>query len=233
MPAGELGLFTIEVNGPQYQTACCSDAGVLFISMALGDSEYYLEVCVMQTVVENKRGWALRDVIFLAIIAIFFGVIYQLWGASYYFLSATPLKPYANDMTIGVWLMAGPLAGVLLQKFGATTIGEVLAAVVEMLLFSSWGAATLIYGFVQGIGSELGFAITGYKNWSKLGLSLSVLTSTIVTFAWDMVNSGYMAYKPGMLITLFVIRLISVGLFAGVLVYLINALVAKSGLMKR
>ena len=66
MPAGELGLFTIEVNGPQYQTACCSDAEVLFISMALGDSEYYLEVCVMQTVVENKRGWALRDVIFLS-----------------------------------------------------------------------------------------------------------------------------------------------------------------------
>ena len=98
----------------------------------------------MQTVVENKRGWALRDVIFLAIIAIFFGVIYQLWGASYYFLSATPLKPYANDMTIGVWLMAGPLAGVLLQKFGATTIGEVLAAVVEMLLLSSWGAEKLI-----------------------------------------------------------------------------------------
>ena len=54
-----------------------------------------------------------------------------------------------------------------------------------------------------------------------------------MTFAWDLVNSGYMAYKPGMLITLFVIRLISVGLFAGVLVYLINALVAKSGLMKR
>ena len=59
------------------------------------------------------------------------------------------------------------------------------------------------------------------------------MTSTIVTFAWDLVNSGYMAYKPGMLITLFVIRLISVALFAGVLVYLINALVAKSGLMKR
>ncbi|MGL5687272.1 MAG: ECF transporter S component, partial [Weissella cibaria] len=37
----------------------------------------------MQTVQEHKRGWALRDVIFLAIIAIFFGVIYQVWGASY------------------------------------------------------------------------------------------------------------------------------------------------------
>lgn len=189
---------------------------------------------VMQTVQEHKRGWALRDVIFLAIIAIFFGVIYQVWGASYYALAAIPaLKPFANDMTIGVWLMAGPLAGVLLRKVGATLIGEVLAAVVEMLLFSSWGAATLLYGFVQGISSELGFTLTGYKNWDKLGLTLSVITSTLITFAWDLFNSGYLAYKPGLLLALFIIRLISVGFFAGILVYLIKVLVEKSGLLKR
>ena len=188
----------------------------------------------MQTVQEHKRGWALRDVIFLAIIAIFFGVIYQVWGASYYSLAAIPaLKPFANDMTIGVWLMAGPLAGVLLRKVGATLIGEVLAAVVEMLLFSSWGAATLLYGFVQGISSELGFTLTGYKNWDKIGLTLSVITSTLITFAWDLFNSGYLAYKPVLLIALFIIRLISIGFFAGILVYLIKVLVEKSGLLKR
>lgn len=188
----------------------------------------------MQTVSNTKRGWALRDVIFLAIIAIFFGVIYQLWSAAYYAVAAIPgLNPFANDITLGVWLMAGPLAGVLLQKFAATTIGEVLAAVVEMLLFSSWGASTIISGFVQGIGSELGFAFTGYKNWDKIGLALSVITSTIVTFGWDLFNSGYLDFKPGMLVALFFIRLVSVGLFAGVLVYFIKVLVAKSGLLKR
>ena len=36
MPAGELGLFTIEVNGPQYRTAFCSDAGILFYFHGFG-----------------------------------------------------------------------------------------------------------------------------------------------------------------------------------------------------
>ena len=93
-------------------------------------------------------------------------------------MAATPLKPFANDATLGVWIMAGPLAGVLIRKAGASVIGEMLAAAVEMLLFSSWGASTLISGFVQGIGSELGFAATGYRDWGKRGLFLSTLFTT-------------------------------------------------------
>ncbi|MDR3190202.1 MAG: ECF transporter S component [Lactobacillaceae bacterium] len=187
----------------------------------------------MQTVSSKKRGWSLQDVIFLAIIAIFFGVIYEVWGFAYNVVAATPLKPFANDATLGVWLMAGPLAGLLLKKVGATTLGEVLAAVVEMLLFSQWGASTIISGLVQGVGSELGFAFTGYKNWSKFGLALSVITSTIVTFGWDLFQSGYAAFDLGLLVALFIVRFISIGLFAGVLVYWITALVSQSGLLKQ
>ncbi|GAJ26461.1 substrate-specific component [Liquorilactobacillus sucicola DSM 21376 = JCM 15457] len=179
-----------------------------------------------------KRGWSLRDVIFLAIIGIFFGVIYQVWSYAYYLIAATPLKPYANDLTLGVWIMAGPLAGVLLQKAGATIIGELLAAAVEMLLFSSWGAANLISGFIQGLGNELGFACTGYKNWSKLGLLFSTIGATILTFVWDWFQSGYSEYHFGLLLTLLIIRFISIGFFAGVLVYWIKKLVLKTGINK-
>ncbi|KRL97279.1 hypothetical protein FD50_GL001839 [Liquorilactobacillus satsumensis DSM 16230 = JCM 12392] len=184
----------------------------------------------MQTI-GKKNKWSLRDVIFLAIIAIFFGIIYQVWSYAYYALAATPLKPYANDLTLGVWIMAGPLAGILLKKIGATVIGELLAAAVEMLLFSSWGAATLISGFIQGIGNELGFAATGYKNWDKTGLLFSTIGATIVTFIWDWFQSGYSAYHVSLLLTLLVIRFISIGFFAGVLVYWIKQLVEKTGLM--
>ncbi|MDR3242190.1 MAG: ECF transporter S component [Lactobacillaceae bacterium] len=187
----------------------------------------------MQTVSNKKRGWSLRDVIFLSVIAIFFGVIYQVWGISYNVIAATPLKPFANDLTLGVWIMAGPLAGIMLQKVGATTIGELLAATVEMFLFSQWGAANIISGLVQGFASELGFAATGYKNWSKLGLLFSTITATIVSFIWDLFQSGYMEYHFSLLVGLFVIRFISIGFFAGVLVYWINALVVKSGLLKK
>lgn len=180
----------------------------------------------------NPVRWTIRDVIFLALIGVFFGIIYQLWSYVYYALAATPLKPYANDMTIGVWIMAGPLAGVLLRKVGASVIGELLAAAVEMMLFSSWGAADLISGFIQGIGNELGFAATGYKNWEKLGLLMSTIGATIVTFAWDWFQSGYKAYTPTMNITLLIIRFVSIGFFSGVLVYWIRQLVAKIGLLK-
>lgn len=180
----------------------------------------------------NPVRWTIRDVIFLALIGVFFGLIYELWSFAYYAIAATPLKPYANDLTIGVWIMAGPLAGVLLRKVGASLIGELLAATVEMLLFSSWGASNLISGFIQGIGNELGFAALGYKNWDKLGLVASTIGATIVTFAWDWFQSGYKDFPAGMLITLLIIRLISIGFFAGVLVYWIKQLVAKTGLLK-
>jgi len=70
----------------------------------------------MHTISDNSSHWQLKDVIFLALIALFFGVIYQIWGFSYTFIAATPLKPFANDATLGVWLMAGPLAGRLIPN---------------------------------------------------------------------------------------------------------------------
>ncbi|AOT56534.1 ECF transporter S component [Weissella soli] len=185
----------------------------------------------MQTVSsKDKRSWSLNDVITLAIIAIFFGVIYEVWGFAYNAIAATPLKIYANDMTLGVWIMAGPMAGVLLKKAGATTIGEILAAVVEMLLFSQWGFSNVIYGLVQGVSSEAGFALTGYKNWDKFGLFMSTVSTTVLMFIWDWFQSGYNTFSFGLLITLFIIRFISIGFFAGVLVYWIQKLVDQSGI---
>ncbi|WP_295745608.1 ECF transporter S component [uncultured Limosilactobacillus sp.] len=184
----------------------------------------------MQTI-DKRRRWTLRDVIFLAIIAIFFGIIYQVWSYAYYALAATPLKPFANDLTLGVWIMAGPLAGVLLKKPGAGFLGEFLAATVEMLLFSSWGAADLITGITEGAGAELGFATTGYRNWGAVGLFFSTLWSTIITFAWDWFQSGYQDYRFSLLVVLLVIRFISIGFFAGILVDWIAKLVGQTGLM--
>lgn len=180
----------------------------------------------------SKKKWDVQSVIFLAIIAIFLGIIYQVWSYAYYALAATPLKPYANDLTLGVWTMAGPLAGTLLRKVGGAFIGELLTATVEMFLFSSWGAANLISGLYQGLGSELGFALTGYKNFGKLGLSLSVLTTTIITFAWSLFQDGYLDYQAGMLVQLFILRLLSIGLFSGVLVAMIQAAVKKAGFLR-
>ena len=179
--------------------------------------------------INRKNYWNLRDIIFLCLISIFFGVIYQGWNYAYYFIASTPLKPYANDLTLGVWLMAGPLSAILFKKRGACFLGEFLASIVEMFLFSSWGISTVICGIIQGIGSELGFAITKYKHFDKIGVLTSIITSTIITFIWDLFQSGYLHYPFKMLISLFIIRLLSIGTFSGILVLQINRLLIKSG----
>lgn len=178
------------------------------------------------------KGWHIRDIILVTILAICMGVIFLVITPVYTLLSAalTPfgLQPLANEILIGIWVMAGPLAGYIIRIPGAATLGEFLGAVVEMFLGSLWGASTLISGALQGFGSEIGFAVLGYKRYDWLTLFLSSLTTAIVTFIWDLFRTGYAAYHIGFLILLFAVRLASIFLFGGVLTKLITNLLARA-----
>ncbi|MCM6795981.1 ECF transporter S component [Levilactobacillus brevis] len=177
------------------------------------------------------KNWHLRDIILVTILAIFMGVIFWALNPVYTLLAAAlaplGLQPLANEILLGVWVMAGPLAGFIIRIPGAATLGEFLGAVVEMFLGGIWGASTLISGAIQGLGAEIGFAATGYKRFGWGSLALSTLTTTIVTFAWDLLRSGYATYHLNFLLLLFVVRLLSVFFFGGVLTKLIANLLIR------
>ncbi|MTV82072.1 ECF transporter S component [Secundilactobacillus folii] len=185
---------------------------------------------------KTSNAWHLREIILLTLIAIFFGVIYWVVGPIYNVLTValTPfgLGPAANDIIMGIWVMAGPLSGYLFKKVGAAFLGEFLGAVVEMFLGNQWGASTMISGVIQGVASELGFTFTGYKRYDWFSLNLSVLLTTIITFGWDMAQNGYIKYHVSLLIILFIIRLISTWLFAGLLSKAIINLLDRTHLMR-
>ncbi len=88
----------------------------------------------------KKTTWSSQEITFLTIIAIFFGILYETWNFVYYFILSTPLSLFANDITFGVWIMAGPLSSMLLKKKYASISGEFLASLVETLedLDPSW-----------------------------------------------------------------------------------------------
>jgi len=192
----------------------------------------------MQTISKSKSTrWALRDVLLLAFVAVFIGFIFWVLGPIYNLLSAalTPLglAPFANELLIGGWMMAAPLASILIRQAGAGVLGEFFAAAVEMLIGGQWGVATLLSGLVQGIGSEAGFAVLGYKNWGWRGIFSSAITGTIVTFIWSAFRDGYSSYHIGLLIALFITRFISLLFFGGVLVVAIQKLIEKAGVLHR
>ncbi len=49
--------------------------------------------------------------------------------------------------------MAGPMAGYILRRPGASIIGETLAGIVEMVFGSQWGIMDIVAGAIQGFGT--------------------------------------------------------------------------------
>ncbi|WP_268912453.1 ECF transporter S component [Lentilactobacillus sp. SPB1-3] len=181
---------------------------------------------------KKKSPWTLHNIILVALIAIFSGIIF--WGAGFLYtaltVALTPIgiAPFANDILMGLWTMAGPLTGYLIKTFGSAFLGEFLGSAVEVFLGGQWGAGAFISGIVQGVGSELGFALTGYKKYGWLGLNLSILTTVVITFAWDIIKNGYGHYAPLMIIGLFITRYISTFIFGGLLTKAITNMLDRS-----
>lgn len=102
------------------------------------------------------KKWSTKDIIILALIGFLFGGIFLAAGWIYAALEAalTPLgyQPFANEILFGLWVMAAPVAAVLVKKPGSATLGEVLGALAEMLYGSFFGAGVIISGIVQGLG---------------------------------------------------------------------------------
>lgn len=173
-----------------------------------------------------------KEIIFLTLIAAIFSVIYL--GTDFIYdgltIMLTPFKlgPMANDLMLGIWCMAGPLAALILKKPGAGFLAEFLGAAFELALGGQWGVANLVSGFMQGLGVELGFAVCAYKKYNWTSLILSNLTTALVTFAYDFVKNGYNHLTPQLVVLYFIVRCVSLLIFSGLLVKLIAQLLQKS-----
>ncbi|GAX01365.1 ECF transporter S component [Secundilactobacillus silagei] len=174
-----------------------------------------------------KKQFHLQDIILITMIALIFGAIFV--GTDYlYNILSVAVGPFANEILFGLWIMAGPLAIYLTRIPGAAVVGEVLGAAAEVIFGGTFGIAALLSGIVQGIGSELGFAIWRYKNWGWASLLTSSITTTIVAFTYELFKLGYIHYSIGMIVALFTVRLISVIFFGTIVVHSVFKLLDRA-----
>ena len=108
-----------------------------------------------------------------------------------------------------------------------------LGAAAEVIFGGTFGASALISGIVQGIGSELGFTLLRYKNWGWPALTTSAITTTVVSFGYELFRLGYVHYHLPMILALFSVRLISVFLFGAVCVQAIFKMLSRSKVLKQ
>lgn len=115
----------------------------------------------------NTR-WSLMDLVSLSVIGISCGALFAgwnlLWGAITPFFAL--VLPLQYLLLAGTWVIAGPLAGLIIKRRGAALFGELIAASVSFLLASQWSIDALFSGAAQGLGAEVIFLLFGYRVWS-------------------------------------------------------------------
>ena len=126
----------------------------------------------------GSSSWSLIDFVAVATIGLACGALFAgwnlLWGiASPLFAAILPLQYL---LFAGTWVIAGPLAGLVVRRPGAAFAGELIAASVSFLLASQWSVDALLSGAAQGIGAECAFALFRYR---RSGPVVALLAGTL------------------------------------------------------
>ncbi|TSI16781.1 ECF transporter S component [Brevibacterium aurantiacum] len=126
--------------------------------------------------VPATKQWRVVDYVVTAVLGISVGLIFWVLALSWKVLElGFQAFPPSIGLIAGLWVLAGPLAGAIIRKPGAALLCEMIAAIVEAVLGSHFGATVLLSGLVQGLGAELIFAAFGYRRFTLWVTSLAGL----------------------------------------------------------
>ncbi|MGI6365516.1 MAG: ECF transporter S component [Bacillota bacterium] len=186
---------------------------------------------------EGKKGFfkafTTGEIVILAVVGIVFGV----GGTPMVFLGRffmTALGTYGwigFALILGWFYLAGVLGGYIVRKPGASTLGEVISGVAQVLTGNPNGVIVLITTFLQGFGADAAYAIFGYKKWGPFQVALAGVFSSFLGTWIDAYFFGMLEISLWFNIIAWVVRAISGAVFGLVGMVIFNA-VAKAGVLR-
>ncbi|GAA1724679.1 ECF transporter S component [Microbacterium paludicola] len=182
----------------------------------------------------GRRTWRVVDIVVASVIGVAAGVVFWLWGLAWPGLdSLLAFTPGLSGLLAGGWLFAGVLGGLVIRKPGAALFTEVVAAVVSMALGTQWAFLTFVWGLVQGVAAELGFALLLYANWRLLGALTSGALAGVAVAVLDTNFSSVAALAFEARAVYFVSAIVSGVVIAGLLSWVIVRALAATGALDR
>lgn len=183
----------------------------------------------------NKKNLVLKDYLFISFTCILFGVFYLLavyaGGMLTAFLTPMGYGILGYEPFYGIWFMAPIFTLYVIRKPGIGILTEVIAAVIEVLLGNMFGILVIVSAIIQGIGVELGFAIFKYEKVTYKVTILSAIFATILSFIWTGFRSNYLSMNLNLVLSIFMIRLVSAIIFTGIISKVLCDQLAKTGVV--
>ncbi|NMM99893.1 ABC transporter permease [Bifidobacterium sp. DSM 109958] len=188
------------------------------------------------TNVRPNLRWRVVDIAVASVIGVASAIIYfgaaLLWGVVGEAMEV--VLPGLTGLLNGLWLFAAPLAALIVRKPGAALYAEVVAAVLEALIGTTWGIETLFIGIVQGLFAEIAFAIFAYKVWNLGVASLSGLLTGISCWGYSFFAHLQAINWGGPYgVTNLVTTIVSGVLIAGVAMWYLYVAIAKTGALDK
>jgi len=138
-------------------------------------------------------AWRTVDLVTVVMLGVAFGVAYWGWIFAYNSinLAFTAFAPLGG-LLVGPWLLAGTVGGLVVRRPGAALLCELVAANVEFLIGNEWGAATMIAGFLQGLGIEIVLALFLYRRFGWAVVAVGAALSAVFEGVYEW--SAYFSY---------------------------------------
>jgi len=160
--------------------------------------------------------WRTVDIVVTAVLGVAFGVVFWAWGLLWNATGAAfTAFPPAQAFMYGVWLLPAVVAPLIVRKAGAGLFAEFLAAVVSALLGSAWGAQMLLYGLLQGLAGEAGYAVFRYRRFGWPQALLSAVLAGAMAAVLDLVY-WYPLWSAGWKLTYVALVVASTAVVSGI-----------------
>jgi energy-coupling factor transport system permease protein len=180
----------------------------------------------------TRRAWAMKDLVLMVVLGVVFGFAYwalvQAWNGLSVLMG--PAGDLSQHILLGGWLLVAPIAVAIIRRPGAGVAAEILASVVEVVFLGSpVGPLLFIAAGIQGIGSELPFAVTRYRRFGWGIFALSGLLGAGLVFFWSAFRFGW--YGQDIFLLRLLLQCLSGIILGGLLAKVIVDALARTGVV--
>lgn len=183
--------------------------------------------------VRTTRRWRVVDLVVASVLAVACGALFLVWNIA----SAGPVEllkpvlPGLQGLLNGPWLIAGPLAGLIVRKPGAAVYAELVAAALELLILPTYGPIVLLSGLLQGLGAEVVLALFLYRHFGPL---VGLLAGAGAGVAESVLDLLYYYPKPAPLFVVgYSVSTIVSGAVIGLVAWVLTRALAATGVLDR
>lgn len=179
-----------------------------------------------------RLSWTLKDLVLLVVLGVVFGFLYwalvQAWTGLAILMG--PAGDLAQHFLAGSWLLAAPIAIAILQRPFAGIVAEVLASVIEVVfLGSAVGPILFVVAAIQGLGSEIPFAVTRYRSYGWAVYAASGLLGAGLVFFYSAFRFGW--YGQELFLLRLIVQPLSGLILGGLLAKVIVDALARTGVV--